>query len=88
MTLARSVAHTAYLTALLALFLFVASLLGTQLFAYRMAFCDAVQGSSRMCPGGDPRDCPAHYDCYVPVRAGSVWCGNFGCGVRNALRRY
>ena len=64
-TIFRSVANIAYLTCILVLFIFIFALLGKEFFGYKFKSCDFVEGAKSTCPPG-ARDCPDHYDCYVP----------------------
>lgn len=50
--------------------MFITGLLGMQLFGYKVAFCDSVDGSQQLCPPG--AECPDVRDCYVPCDAADV----------------
>jgi hypothetical protein len=68
-----SLQSVGWLTALLALFLFVCGLLGMSFFGYNLDQCP-VSGSVQLCPPGLTwRDCPAHFDCYVRCDASQVY---------------
>ncbi|KAF5841710.1 Ion transport protein-domain-containing protein [Dunaliella salina] len=55
---------TAYLLALVLLFMFVMGLLGMQLFGFLNVFCNHIDGGTQTCPPGV--ECPDYRDCYVP----------------------
>ena len=57
--------------------MFIFSLLGMQLFGYKLIFCSAVEGSQPLCPPG-VSGCPNHRDCYITVRR--RWEGGPGAG--------
>jgi voltage-dependent calcium channel L type alpha-1D len=68
-----SLVSVAWLTLLLALFLFICGLLGMSFFGYNLDQCP-VSGSVQLCPPGLTwRDCPAHFDCYVRCDASQVY---------------
>eukprot|EP00803_Ostreobium_quekettii_P004183 evm.model.scf_87.8 EVM.evm.TU.scf_87.8 scf_87:120717-129538(-) len=73
-TIFKSLSSIAYLSLILLLFIFITALLGMQLFGYKFTFCDAVEGSSPQCPPGlEPlKDCPSHFDCYLPCSEAEV----------------
>ncbi|MEW5312152.1 MAG: hypothetical protein WDW38_003800 [Sanguina aurantia] len=70
-TLLHAISSVAYLTLLLLLFAFIMALLGVQLFSYKVAFCDAVEGSYSVCPPG-VQDCPLHRFCYLACEEAQV----------------
>ena len=68
-----SLQSVGWLTALLALFLFVCGLLGMSFFGYNLDQCP-VSGSVQLCPPGLTwRECPAHFDCYIQCDASQVY---------------
>jgi hypothetical protein len=69
----KSVASVCWLSLLLLLFMFVFALMGMQLFGWQMAQCD-VAGAQQLCPPGldNHKECPYHYDCYVPCDSSRV----------------
>lgn len=70
----KSVKSTMYLSLLMLLFMFIAALMGMQLFGYRFEYCDYVDAAAPRCPLGKRvwGDCPNHFDCYVPCDLATV----------------
>ena len=69
-----SIKSVAWLTLLLILFIFMTGLLGMILFGYHVESCTIVPGSVQLCPPGLTwRDCPAHFDCYIPCDSSQVY---------------
>ncbi|KAG2489238.1 hypothetical protein HYH03_012259 [Edaphochlamys debaryana] len=70
----KSVGSTTWLLLLMLLFMFIAALMGMQLFGYKFMFCDYVAGAAAVCPLGLRiwGDCPNHFHCYLPCDAGTV----------------
>ncbi|KAG2451635.1 hypothetical protein HYH02_003415 [Chlamydomonas schloesseri] len=64
----NSVKASFMLVLLMVLFLFIAALVGMQLFGYKFMFCDYVEGAAPVCPlGWDVwGQCPNHFYCYLP----------------------
>ncbi|KAG2495837.1 hypothetical protein HYH03_006076 [Edaphochlamys debaryana] len=64
----KSVQASLMLVLLMLLFLFIAALVGMQLFGYRFMFCSYVEGAAPVCPPGEAvwGQCPNHFDCYLP----------------------
>eukprot|EP00198_Chlamydomonas_reinhardtii_P012138 XP_001701475.1 voltage-gated Ca2+ channel, alpha subunit [Chlamydomonas reinhardtii] len=64
----KSITSTTYLLLLMLLFMFIASLMGMQLFGYKFMFCDYVEGAAPTCPLGWNvwGQCPDHFHCYLP----------------------
>ncbi|GLC45300.1 Caveolin-2 [Pleodorina starrii] len=67
----KSVQASISLVGLMLLFLFIASLIGGQLFGYKFMFCDYVEGASAVCPPGQEvwGECPNYFHCYLPCGA-------------------
>ncbi|PNH08113.1 Sodium channel protein type 4 subunit alpha [Tetrabaena socialis] len=67
----KSITSTSYLLLLIVLFMFIAALMGMQLFGYKFMFCDYVEGASPICPLGMRvwGDCPNHFHCFLPCTA-------------------
>eukprot|EP00198_Chlamydomonas_reinhardtii_P012109 XP_001701446.1 voltage-gated Ca2+ channel, alpha subunit [Chlamydomonas reinhardtii] len=64
----NSVKASFMLVLLMVLFLFIAALVGMQLFGYQFMFCDYVEGAAPTCPLGWNvwGQCPDHFHCYLP----------------------
>ncbi|GLC62201.1 Caveolin-2 [Pleodorina starrii] len=67
----KSVQASISLVVLTVLFLFVAALIGMQVFGYKFMFCDYVEGASAVCPPGQEvwGECPNYFYCYLPCAA-------------------
>ncbi|KAG2498044.1 hypothetical protein HYH03_003805 [Edaphochlamys debaryana] len=70
----KSVKASLMLVLLMLLFLFIAALVGMQLFGYRFMFCDYVDGAQAVCPLGQAvwGQCPDHFFCYLPCEAADL----------------